>query len=441
MTHRRVLDRRQTLKWFTVLCCIVSMSPVLAAPPPKMVVQRMDNDGDGRISADEWIKPPQVFKRIDANGDGYVTAKEIKQFRKKRKMGGTGGYGAGAAKATVVTYGESDDEIIKSAAGTGWIDVHFHIVADQGDLEGFDKGAQAAIKVMDKAGIDRVLTMPPPRPRQNFDIESISHIKEKYGSRIHIIGGGGTLNPMIQAAGHSPEVSDETKAKFRETAEKMVASGVKGFGEIAAHHVSLSPTHGYESVPADHPLFLLLADIAAEHDVPIDLHFDPIPKDVRTPSELNSPKNPKILKENIAAFERLLSHNRKTKIVWAHCGSDPVGWFKPKLVRKMLEKHPNLYCSIRTVNAPDKEPVWHPSTGINYSWIKIFKKYPDRFVLGTDSFVVSEKYSGRPHAPLVLAQRTRVQREGANELLRVLKKDLARKIARDNAIRIYRLDE
>lgn len=146
-----------------------------------------------------------------------------------------------------------------------------------------------------------------------------------------------------------------------------------------------------------------------------------------------------MLKENIAAFERLLAHNRGARIVWAHAGSDPVGWYSPKLVGKMLEKHPNLYFSIRPVNKPRTRPVWNPKDGINRSWTKVFKKHPDRFVLGTDSFVVSESYSARESATIALEGRTAIQREGVNKLLSALNDDLTDRISRRNAERIYRL--
>ncbi|MCG6871677.1 MAG: EF-hand domain-containing protein [Gammaproteobacteria bacterium] len=53
-------------------------------PPPETVVERMDADRDGRISRDEWRKPPQAFQRIDADHDGFVTADEIRRFREQQ---------------------------------------------------------------------------------------------------------------------------------------------------------------------------------------------------------------------------------------------------------------------------------------------------------------------------------------------------------------------
>lgn len=326
----------------------------------------------------------------------------------------------------------------KALAGDGWIDVHFHIVGDKGEKGGFLEAAQEAIDIMDDMGMDKILIMSPPRPFQSFDIDEISETQQKYGSRIFMMGGGGTLNPMLQHAGDSNTVSAETKKKFEAIAEDLIARGAKGFGEITAHHVSLNPGHGYEAVPPDHALLLLLADIAARHDVPIDLHLDPIPEDVETPSELGSPKNPAVLKENITAFERLLEHNRKAKIVWAHAGSDPVGFYTPDLVRKLLKKHPNLFCSVRTVYKRN-DSMWHPRFGFNSDWIELLKEFPDRFVVGTDSFVLTPGYSG-PNGPRVFAERTRVQRRGVNEVLSYIDSDLAKKVGRTNAIRIYKLE-
>lgn len=318
-----------------------------------------------------------------------------------------------------------------------WIDVHVHLIADKGSLDDFDEAARAALQFMDNNNIRKMVVMSPPRPKENFDIESLEGVMTKYGERIVVMGGGGSLNPMLQEANRSGTVSEEVRRRFEETAEAIIASGAKGFGEIAAHHLSLTPSHGYESVSADHPLMLLLAEIAARHGVPIDLHFDPVPEDVPTPASLSSPRNPPVLKANLDGLERLLAHNRKTTIVWAHAGSDPVGFFTPQLAREMLSRHPNLSFSIRPLyNSPSA--MVNPRGGINKSWIAVLTDFPDRFVIGTDSFIVASNYSG-PDAPKSFAPKAEKQRNAVRILLGSLPETLARRIGYENAERMYKL--
>lgn len=343
---------------------------------------------------------------------------------------------ASAALAALVGCGVAVANPRMQAAG-GWIDVHFHLIADKGDLEGFDEAARKALQIMDANGIRTIVVMSPPRPRMNFDLESLAEVMAKHGPRIVAFGGGGTLNPMLQEAGKLPQVPETVRRHFEETARQIIANGAIGFGEITAHHVSMAPSHGYESVPADHPLLLLLADIAAQHDVPIDLHFDPVPADVNTPARLSSPRNPPVLKENIGGFERLLAHNRKTTIVWAHAGGDPVGFYTPRLVRELLGRHSNLMLSLRPTG-PRSGSMVHKNGAIDNKWIAVLRDFPDRFVIGSDSMVVASNYTGAD-APRIFEQRSGKQRGGIRRLLSHLPDDLARRIGYENAQRIYRL--
>ena len=318
-----------------------------------------------------------------------------------------------------------------------WIDVHVHLFADRGALADFDEAARTALQMMETERIRTILVMSPPRAREGPDTESLAEIAKQYGPRIAMLGGGGTLNPMLQDAGKSTEVSEEVRRQFEETAERIIASGAKGFGEISAHHLSLAPGHAYEAVSPDHSLLRLLADIAARHDVPIDLHLDPVPSDVATPASLAAAQNPPVLKANIDGFERLLAHNRKTKIVWAHAGSDPLGYFTPTLVRGLIERHPNLALSIRPTS-PRPGAMVHPTGDVNAEWIAVLRDFPDRFVLGSDTMIVATRYTG-PHTPRLFANRGEGQRRGIRRLLSVLPPDMARRIGYENAERIYKL--
>jgi len=326
------------------------------------------------------------------------------------------------------------------AQGQGdWIDVHVHLFADKGALADFDEAARTALQMMETERIRMMLVMSPPRAREGPDTESLTELTKQYGPRLAMLGGGGTLNPLLQEAGKSPEVSEGARQKFEETAERIIASGAKGFGEITAHHLSLAPGHAYEAVAPDHPLLRLLADIAARHDVPIDLHLDPVPSDVATPASLGAAQNPPVLQANIEGFERLLAHNRKTKIVWAHAGSDPLGYFTPTLVRALLGRHPNLALSIRPTS-PRPGAMVHPTGEVNAEWVAVLRDFPDRFVLGSDTMIVATHYTG-PQTPRIFASRGEGQRHGIRRLLSVLPPDVARRIGYENAERLYKLGQ
>ncbi len=326
------------------------------------------------------------------------------------------------------------------AQGPGeWIDVHVHLFADKGARADFDETARTALQIMDTERIRTMLVMSPPRAREGPDTESLAELTKQYGPRLAMLGGGGTLNPMVQDAGQSPEVAEEVRRHFEATAERIIASGAKGFGEITAHHLSLAPGHAYAAVAPDHPLLRLLADIAARHDVPIDLHLDPVPMDVATPTHLGAAQNPPVLQANMAGFERLLAHNRKTKIVWAHAGSDPLGAFTPTLVRALLERHPNLALSIRPTS-PRPGAMVHPTGDVNAEWVAVLRDFRDRFVLGSDTMIVATHYTG-PQTPRLFAQRGEGQRRGIRRLLSVLPPDVARRIAYANAERLYKLGQ
>ena len=194
---------------------------------------------------------------------------------------------------------------------------------------------------------------------------------------------------------------------------------------MSTEHFSLpqSPVKDYEYAPADHPLMLLLADIAAEHNVPIDLHMEAVPEDMA--SNLKPP-NPLRLHGNFAALERLLSHNPRSRLIWAHAGQDNTGFRTPELMRGLLSRHPNLFMEIKyDPTALGKNPPIGPDGKLKPEWLKLYQDFPDRFIIGSD-----QHYDPPASTPLARAQ--------ANaKLLDQLPQDLRRKIALENPLRIY----
>jgi hypothetical protein len=323
------------------------------------------------------------------------------------------------------------------AVRTPYIDVHNHLFGGSMRGENYIGAANSALSTMDKLGIRKMLVMPPPLSASLpvlFDVEELLPAVRKHPDRFATLGGGGTLNVMIHRAHKEGAVTPEMRERFRARALEILARGAAGFGEFAAEHFSFAPDHPYESVPADHPLFLLLADIAGEKGVPIDLHMEAVPRDMALPDRTiltRSGRNPSSLRENLSALERLLAHERNARIIWAHAGWCNTGQRTASLCREFLAKHPNLYMSIKMSpeGVSEVRPIGPDEGSIRPEWLELFRDFPDRFMIGTDQFY------GPPGARQIGPQKT----ESTRLLMDLLPADLARRIGTENGVRLFRL--
>ena len=261
-----------------------------------------------------------------------------------------------------------------------FIDAHTHF--DEHDPEG---SVRAVIQASPRENMVKTFLLIPPdtvNPSGGLDAARILAAMKKYRSKLAALAGGETLNSMIQKSVRSGDTGPAIRRKFRNRAEELLHIGAAGFGEMAAEHFAGATP--YQFAPPDHPLFLLLADIAAQHDVPIDLHMEAVPLAMPLPRDLKSPPNPPQLHENISAFERLLAHNPRAKIIWAHLGSDGTGYRTPDLCRRLLQKHSNLYMEIKLdPKAPGKNFLMAGGK-IKREWLKLFEEFPERFIIGSD---------------------------------------------------------
>ena len=324
-----------------------------------------------------------------------------------------------------------------------WVDVHFHLVADrqQGSMD-FVGAVRTALEDMDRAGIAVAVVMPPPHieSQQGYDYPSFASALKRHPQRFAFLGGGWTLNTVIHKYADPATVTGDVKRKFVASAEGILNGGAVGFGEMAVLHLSATQNHPFEQVSADHPLFLALAEVAGQRGVPIELHLDAVDRaDAPPPEHYAVPPNPPRLKENIAGFERLLAHDRRARIVWAHGGSDPLGMQTPSLVGRLMDKHSNLSMSLRVIpdvgRARNKVLV---AGAVDPAWLELFKRHPDRFMLGTDTFSIAPgNRSAGPGA--MFSQRNLPKLAAHNRLLAALPPDLAKKIGDENPRRIYRL--
>jgi len=333
-----------------------------------------------------------------------------------------------ALAAHKAVAGQSQSDMGKSPATmepvpalTPYIEAHTHF--DERDPDGTIRAALAALKVQNATKIIFQILPDTFDHPGHYDVEILLPAMKKYPDKLAIVGGGGTLNAMIQQSVISGDAGPEIQKKFKDRAEELIREGVVGFGEFSAEHFDGATPYQY--APADHPLFLLLADLAAQHGVPIDIHMEAVTKPMATPPEQKSPPNPPQLHENIAAFERLLAHNPRAHIIWAHAGTDFTGDRTPDLCRRLLQAHPNLYMEIKTdPQHPGKNYALTAEGTIKPEWLKLFTDFPDRFILGTDQHYPQPKNANdRWQADVVLFNQ--------------LPADVRKKIGTENVMHLY----
>ncbi len=305
----------------------------------------------------------------------------------------------------------------------------------------YEAAADNLVAQMETYNVTTALIMPPPQYTGQpgaYTYQALAPALSKYPDRLALVAGGGILNPMIEETSAS-NVSEELKTRFETEAEKLIAAGAKGFGEMTALHLCLSQRHHFIAAPPDHPLFLLLADPAAKHSVPIDMHMEAAPTDIPLPAGLGAAcsKNPSTINATIPPFERLLEHNRNARIVWQHIGWDNTGYMTVDLVRRLLSAHSNLYLALRVEDRPltmagESMPnrIVDQTGAIKSEWLGLINDYPDRIMIGGDEFV------GIPGltAP-------KVQSFGETwSMVGQLPSSVAAKVGGENAAKVYNLN-
>lgn len=109
------------------------------------------------------------------------------------------------------------------------------------------------------------------------------------------------------------------------------------------------------------------------------------------------------------AVERIFRRDPQAKVLWAHSGFD-----RPARVREMLRKYRNLYADLAYRSDMGSEGRVDPD------WLEAFREFPDRFMVGTDTFTPERLHYIPAHA------------DYSRGWLSALPRDLAERIAWKN---------
>jgi hypothetical protein len=185
---------------------------------------------------------------------------------------------------------------------------------------------KAAIDVLRKAGIRRALV-------SSSGDEGTQRLVEAAPDLILP-----SLRPYRSRADVSTWVRDATVVPFLED-------------RLARHrYVAIGEFHVY-GTDADLPVVRRAVELARTHKLVLHAHGD------------------------ADAIERLFRQDPTARILWAHSG-----FTDPASVRAMLAKHPNLWCDLAFRSDPGSGGKVAPE------WRALFTAFPDRFMVGTDTF-------------------------------------------------------
>jgi len=160
--------------------------------------------------------------------------------------------------------------------------------------------------------------------------------------------------PSLRPYRHRGEIGtwvrDDSVAAF--LAERLARSRYAAIGEF----------HLY-GADADLPVPRRMIALAREHKLILHAHSD------------------------VDAIERIFREDPQARVLWAHSGFDA-----PDQVRAMLRKHRNLWCDLAFRNE-------HGASGkVPAEWRALFAEFPDRFMVGTDTFTPERWHYIGPHA-------------------------------------------
>ena len=114
---------------------------------------------------------------------------------------------------------------------------------------------------------------------------------------------------------------------------------------------------------ADRPVVRQIVELAAKYKIFLHAHSD------------------------IDAIDRIFAQNPEARVLWAHSGFD-----SPEEVAMMLRKYENLWADLAFRSD-------HAANGkVSPQWRKVFLEFPDRFMIGTDTYTPDRWYSVVKHA-------------------------------------------
>lgn len=157
----------------------------------------------------------------------------------------------------------------------------------------------------------------------------------------------GRIVPLLGVyRSHDDKIAWPDDATLPERVETELNKGPwRGIGEL---HIFASDRHS--------PVFRRIIEIATQRRLPLQIHGDP------------------------AVIDTVYDISPSQPVIWAHAGTFPY----PDLVADYLQRYPAL-----TIDLSVRDDRIAPDGRISDDWYELFIRFPDRFMVGVDTFSLS----------------------------------------------------
>ncbi len=373
----------------TLLVTVLGLGLPAAAQNAQQMLRKMDADGDGRISATEWLRPPRAFQLADQDADGFLTASELDAWlaagpaRRPEAPGVAAGAAAGAA-------------------GLYFIDAH-------GQLDG-KRSADELLALMDAGGVHRSLVT----AQQGLDWEGLLALTRAQPER---------LFPTVYTKGGGYHGGGGLPAEFlQRLAQQEGSRAFRGLGEVLVLHDGLGGRYYDVRVSLDDALVQAAFGVAQRQGWPFLLHIE---FNVLSETERVG---------HLAQLQSFLRQHPTQPVLLMH-----MGLLEADALRPLLEQHANLHLLTSHTtpqhnglrergNAKPKIALFE-GPRLAPRWRALMEAYPERFVFALDN-VNSDWWQDKPYL---------AQMHLWWAALRELPPAVAHAVAHGNAERLWRL--
>ena len=298
------------------------------------------------------------------------------------------------------------------------IDTHAHLNPPSRQRGSTSADILAAITA---AHVDRIVLLPAPneglfKRAQPTQAERLSLVQTSGGRVLRMCGSDYLTDWMSESAKLGVAIPQALAGKLAQLRSDLKSGTCAGVGEIGFFHFDTAGGQPVVRLPAAYPPFVAIAQVAAVAGVPMDIHAEPFEPDKATSHHAEIYGTIAVLFREAPGLKLIYSHN---------------GLTNSRNARAMLSAFPGLMMNLRF---PPREPWKHldPITNeqgrLYTDWAELLEEMPNRFMVGSDFLFGWDRQPTDNYTRHMNVTR---------RILGGLRGDVARKIASENAERVF----